>query len=217
MNALKTKSLETIEERMSDLDKDSLRYHVLESAKQFKISWIELGRSLYTVWKEKKYREWGYAEFDSYTAREIGIRKQTALKLLRSYYFLEKEEPMYLEADYAESARPASLPSYETINILRLAKDKRNLDKQDYESLKKSVFEKAKDASQLKKDLTALIRQRQELEPEEARQRKKESHVKRLIGVLKTLKNEIEDSKTLPHTLIKDISNLIAKLESQIT
>ncbi len=216
MNAIKTRSLAKIQAKMESTDKDSLRYHVLESAKNFKTSWVELGRALYSVWKDKTYKEWGYNSFDSYTSREIGIRKQTALKLLRSYYFLEKEEPEYLRSDYAASSSPASVPNYESIDVLRLAKNKKSIGEGDYGSLKRAVFEKGKDAREIKKDLLSLIRQREELEPEEAREKKKETQVKRLISVLKTLKHEIEFSKTLPQSLIGDINNLINNLESEI-
>jgi hypothetical protein len=216
MDTIKTKSLEKIQHKMEAMDKDSLRYKILESTKNFKTSWIELGRALYSVWKDKLYKDWGYNNFDTYTSKEIGIRKQTSLKLLRSYYFLEKEEPEYLKRDYTGSADPASLPNYESINVLRLAKNKKSLDEEDYDNLKKSVFEKGKDVREVKKDLVSLIRQRQELEPEEAREKKKTAQVKRLVSVLKTLKNEIEVSKTLPQTLIKDLNNLINKLELEI-
>jgi len=216
MDTIKTKSLEKIQHKMEAIDKDSLRYRILESAKNFKTSWIELGKTLYSVWKDKLYKDWGYNNFDTYTSREIGIRKQTALKLLRSYYFLEKEEPGYLKSDYTESAETASLPNYESINVLRLAKNKKSLDEDGYDNLKRSVFEKGKDVREIKKDLVSLIRQRQELEPEEARDKKKRAQVKRLVSILKTLKNEIELSKTLPHPLIKDLNNLINKLELEI-
>jgi hypothetical protein len=216
MDTIKTKSLDKIQHKMEGMDKNSLRYQILESAKNFKTSWIELGRALYSVWKDKLYKDWGYNDFDTYTSREIGIRKQTALKLLRSYYFLEKEEPHYLKTDYTESVQASQLPNYESIDVLRLAKNKKSLDEGDYDNLKKLVFEKGKDAREVKKDLVSLIRQRQELEPQEARQERKAAQVKRLVSALKTLKNEIEISKTLPHSLIKDLNNLINKLELEI-
>src|SRR4030042_972155 len=121
MPALKTRSLQEIEQRMQGVDQSSLRYKVLESVKNFKTSWIELGQALYSVWKDKLYKEWGYSTFEAYTAKEIGIKKTTAMKLLRSYYFLEKEEPAYLEKDYAEAGKVASIPSYDAVNVLRLA------------------------------------------------------------------------------------------------
>jgi hypothetical protein len=217
MDGVKTKSVRVIEEKMEGLDTGSLRYHILESAKNFKTSWVELGRALYSVWKDKLYKEWGYSTMDAYTAREIGIRKQTAMKLLKSYYFLEKEEPRYLSRDYAQSAETAAIPSYESIDVLRLAKNKKTLDEDDYVHLKKEVFEKGKDAPQVRKDLTALIRQREELQPEEAWEKKKISTVKRLLSTLKSLKQEIEVSKLLPASIIKQAANLIEMLETEIS
>lgn len=213
----KTKSLKSIEEKMESLDANSLRYHILESAKNFKTSWIELGRALYSVWKDKLYKEWGYGTFDIYTVKEIGIRKQTAMKLLRSYFFLEKEEPEYLKENFVASVETAKLPSYESIDVLRRAKNKKTLDTQDYAALKKEVFEKGRDVREVKRDLTTLIRQREELDPEEAYQKRRFATVKRLVGTLKTLKQEIELQKLLPAAIIKEAAALISKLEKEIS
>lgn len=214
---VKMKSLDTIEEKMKDMDQNSLRYHILDNAKKFKTSWIELGRALYSVWKDKLYKEWGYSTIDAYTAKEIGIRKQTAMKLLRSYYFLEKEEPMYLKEDYVDSSSAATLPSYESVDILRLAKNKKGLDNQDYAHLKKEVFEKGKDHREVKKDLTALIRQREELEPEEAYQKRRLSTLRRFLGTLKAIKEEAEINKLLPVPILKEAASLIQKLEAELS
>lgn len=216
MDSAKTKSLSNIEQKMEGLDQDSLRYHVLKSARDFKASWIDLGRSLYTAWKDKAYKEWGYNTFEAYTAREIGIKKLTAMKLLRSYYFLEKEEPRYVQKDFINSANAASVPTYETVDLLRLAKNKKTLDNDDYANLKKDIFEKGKDVREVKKELTAMMRQREELEPEEARKKKKIATVKRFIGTLKALKQEIEISKLVPAAVIKEVAGLIKRLEEEI-
>jgi hypothetical protein len=168
------------------------------------------------VWKERMYKEWGYGTMEAYTAREIGIKKATAMKLLKSYYFLEQEEPMYLKKDYSESVKTAAVPSYDAINLLRLAKSKKTIDGQDYDNLKKDIFEKGKEASQIKRDLTALMRQREELDPDEAREKRKVAKVKRFLGILKALKQEIEISKLVSSSVIKDVATLIDKLESEI-
>ncbi len=209
------KLLESLEQKMKDLDENSVRYHILQNAKDFKSSWIELGRALYTVSKDKLYKEWGYGSFDIYTVREIGIRKETAVKLLKSYYFLEKEEPEYLKKEYIESNPANAIPSYESVDVLRQAKNKK-LDEEDYATIKKNVFEEGRDAREVKKDLTAMIRQRAELEPEEAREQRKFATVKRFLSVLKSLKQEIEAAKLLPAPLIKEAEMLIKKLEAEI-
>ncbi|MBU0548551.1 MAG: hypothetical protein KJ710_00440 [Candidatus Omnitrophica bacterium] len=213
MDETKTKSLRGIEEKMENLDSGSLRYHILESAKNFKRSWIELGRSLYSVWKDKMYKEWGYANFDVYVSREIGIRKQTAMKLLKSYYFLEKEEPQYLKTDYIDASQAANIPSYESVDILRQAKNKKVLDEDDYKNLKKEIFEKGRDAQELKKNLGVIIRQRQEMDPEEAQEKRKLVMLRRLLGQLRMLKQEAEVLKILPMPLIKELGVLIKKID----
>ncbi len=216
MPSLKSRSLERIEERMSSIAEDSIRYKILQSAKDFKTSWLELGRALYSVWRDKSYKEWGYLTFEAYTSKEIGIKKQTAMKLLKSYFFLEKEEPIYLQKSYAESSEPSKLPTYESVNLLRLAKNKKMLDKDDYAQLKENVLEMGKDAREVKKDLTMLMREREELEPEEARRRRKTAMIKRFLTVLKTLKTGLETSKMLPANTIKEVSNLIHKIELEL-
>lgn len=213
MTKMSTKTLDRIEHRMEGLEEDSLRYKILESAKNFKSSWISLGQSLYSAWKDKLYKEWGYMTFDAYTSKEIGIKKMTAMKLLKSYYFLEKEEPHYLNQDSA----PSNVPTYEAVNVLRLAKSKNALDGSDYASLKRDVLEHGKDAREVKKDLTVLMKQREELEPEEARRKRKEAVIKRLLSALKTLKTDLETSKMLPASTIKDVSNLIHKIELELS
>jgi hypothetical protein len=212
-----SKSLDSIEKKMQDVEPGSLRYQILQNAKDFKTSWVGLGQTLYTAYKDKLYKSWGYSTFDIYTAKEIGIKKQTALKLLRSYYFLEKEEPGYLNKGYKEQAEAATVPSYESIDALRAAKDKKMLDENDYEEFKRKVFEKGKEASEIKKDLTAMIRQRKELDPQEAREQRRTAVLKRFLSTLKSLKAEIETSKLLPANIIKEANELIREIESQLT
>ena len=215
MDTTRTKSIKNLEEKMEGASGDALRCQVLKSAKDFKTSWIGLGQTLYTVWKDKSYKGWGYNSFDAYTSKEIGIRKQTALKLLRSYFFLEKEEPLYLKKDY-DGKSVASAPSYESIDVLRLAGNKKEIDKSDYEQMKRNVLEKGKDGREVKKDLTALIKQRQELLPEEAWQKKRLGLLRRFLSLLKSIREEIRLAKILPVQIVKDVDKLIAKLESEM-
>lgn len=216
MHGMKTRSIDRIEKQMSSVSEDSIRYKILESAKGFKTSWVELGQALYSVWRDKSYKEWGYLTFEAYTSKEIGIKKQTAMKLLKSYFFLEKEEPLYLQKDYTASSDPSKLPTYETVNLLRLAKNKATLDKDDYANIKESVLEMGKDAREVKRDLTTLMRQREELEPEEARRKRRSAVIKRLLTALKTLRTDIETSKMLPAGTIKEVSNLINRIELEL-
>ncbi len=90
MDSLKTRSIRNIEQKMAGIEPGSLRYNVLEAARNFKSSWIALGQILYTVYKDKHFRSWGYMSFETYVKTELGLQKQTASKLLHSYYFLKR-------------------------------------------------------------------------------------------------------------------------------
>lgn len=218
MTRLTSKALEGLERRITDAGEDQIRRRILQNAKNFKTSWIDLGQSLYSVWKDRLYKGWGYMTFEAYTAKEIGIRKTTALKLLKSYYFLEKEEPAYLQKEQeGEADEVASVPSYESVNLLRLAKGKKAVDESDYRTLKREVLDSGKEPAEVRKSLTNIIRQREELEPEEARQGRKIAVLKRLVSTLKALKTDIEHSKMLPASLLKETASLIAKIESEIS
>lgn len=214
MSEIKAKALNRIEQRMRGVDERSLRYRLLRIAKDFKTSWIELGQALYSVWKEKRYAQWGYLTFDAYTAKEIGIRKQTALKLLKSYYFLEREAVPYLRQEYIGSAEAASVPGYESIDVLRRAKG--GLDERDYEKLKKDILEGGRDERDARRELTSLLKKRDEREPEEARRKKKIAAVKRLLGMLKALQRDIEILKLLPAGDLAEIQRLVKRIENEL-
>jgi len=217
MTKFNSRTIENIEKKLEAVEEGSMRHRVLYGAKSFKTSWFELGQALYSVWKDRMYKQWGYETFDAYAAKEIGIRKNTAMKLLKSYYFLEKEEPSYIEKAGGPPENAALVPTYEAINVLRLAESKKMLDRSDYIHLKKEVLERGRDAGLAKRDLTTLMRQREELEPDEARHKRRVSVLKRLITALKTIRTDIETSKLLPSGTVKEISGLISKIEAEIT
>ena len=217
MNRLKTKSLSMIEEKMTGLDTESLRFQILQNAKSFKTSWIDLWQALYSVWKDKLYKDWGFITFDAYTTKEIGIRKNTAVKLLKTYYFLEKEEPHLLNKDYVKTKDASEVPSYEAVDVLRLARKKQLLDEDDYRRFKKDIFEKGRDGREVKKDLTTMIKQREGLEPDEARKKKREMTIRRLLSSLKSLKRELEVTKILPSDVLKQTNTLIDRIEAEIS
>lgn len=217
MARLNTRTMENIDRKLESAEEGSARHKVLSSAKSFKTSWFDLGQSLYSVWRDRLYKDWGYATFDAYTSKEIGIKKPTAMKLLKSYYFLEKEEPNYIERAAVSPENPALVPTYDAINVLRLAKSKKTIDGGDYAHLRREVLEMGREAGLVKKDLTCLIKQREELEPDEARHKKRMATLKRLITSLKSLRTDIENSKLLPASTIKEISGLIHKIELEIS
>ena len=144
------------------------------------------------------------------------MRKQTALKLLHSYRFLEKEEPDVLRFDETAPRAAATAPTWQSLDLLRRAKENRLLDETDYRRFKEELFEEGRDPGAVKRDLTQLIKERREEDPEEVRRKRKMATVKRFLSTLKSLKRDMELLKLVPSDIVKETESLIRKLEAEI-
>ena len=140
---------EKIRSRLEDLPESSMRRRVLECARQFKASWVDLGRLLSEVKREALWREWGYASFDSYRAKELFIRKQTAEKLTMSYGFLSRHEPSLVRG---EGPRPA--PSFEVIEVLSRAEATGRLPEGGWQEIREDVLESPPTPAALNRQLS---------------------------------------------------------------
>ena len=204
----KSKSVEKIESRMEGLSPESLRYKVLDSAKQFKSSWIDLGQYLFVVYKDKLFKDWGYSTFEIYTAKEIGIKQQTAVKLLKSYSFLEKEEPEYLQNREEEKA--SEVPSFESVNALRLAKQSDRISEKDYEKIREEVLEKGQEPEEVRKKIKYFLKPAAEKDvtPEE----KKYQAAKKMVVYLEAALGEFTNL-SFPDKVTKKIEELLDLLD----
>lgn len=149
---------------------ENLRVHLASHAKDFKLSWVLLGQGLYAVWRDKLYTAWGFDKFEDYCVRELGLKKPLALKLVKTYFFVEQDEPMYLKKEFSESREASVVPGYESLDVLRRARGHKELTREDYTKLRKDIFEKGKDASIVRKDLTTIIKERKKIDPDQARE-----------------------------------------------
>ena len=207
--------MDSVKKKYQNVTADGLRQGICEHAKNFKTSWIALGQALYQVWNDKLYHGWGYEEFEHYTNQELGMKKATAIKLVKTYFFVEQEEPTYLKEEYRESREVPVVPSYETLDVLRKARLKKELTRDDYVKLRKNVFEKGKHEGLLSKDLTALIKERKVVDPDEEREKRNETSVKRVLTALRSFKKDMETLKLVPKEIIDEAEFLIKKLERE--
>ena len=200
---------------MADLSPGTLRHQTLEAAKRFKASWIDLGRMLWTVYREKKFREWGYLTFEAYSIKEVGIKPPTAKKLLHSYYFLEKEEPSTLKRLTAEqpSAAPSEVPSADSVNLLRLLKNRQEVPAEDYQRVRGYVLEKAKEPQEVRREVQSLLRENSTADPEQVEEARTKSAVRRMIGTLRSLRQQLSGGDLVPKKILAEVDGLTKKLE----
>lgn len=126
-----------IEKIMEQLEPGSERYQVLDTAKRFKSSWVELGDKLLQVSSRGHFREWGYQSFEDYCTQEVRIKKGTAEKLTLAYRYMEKQEPELL----ARRTELKPLPDFRSVDLLRQAKEEKQFSDEEYAELRKSVVE----------------------------------------------------------------------------
>jgi hypothetical protein len=145
---------EKLQERMEDLPEGSTRRRVLECARRFKSSWVDLGRMLNEVRREGLWREWGHASFEAYCTKELFIRKQTAEKLTMSYAFMERHEPALVRRDERESAPLRPVPSFEVIDVLSRAEAAGRLDERGWREIRDDVLERPTTPAVVNRQLT---------------------------------------------------------------
>ena len=152
-----TKALARIDEQIELFggDEGCFRAEILVSVRNFRSSWLNLGRHLVQVAYGGDYKEWGYEDFETYCARELGIKRTTVKKLMVSYNYLKIHEPKRLDAINDGDGR--LLPSYDTLDKLSRARDAEDVDKEKLREIHAEVFEGELSATEAKEKIKDVL------------------------------------------------------------
>ncbi len=197
----KSRAEQAIENLMQQLEPGSPRFQVLESARRFKSSWVELGERLIAVNEKKLYREWGYVTFEEYCAKEVRIKKPTALKLTRAYRFLEKEEPQMLARQ--EELRP--LPDYRSVDLLCKAREE-GLAEEPYHDLRRAVLEE-------ERSHPTILKRYRDVAPPPPQDEREKAALRRALSATKQLESALGELPPLPDRLQPTLPALRVFLE----
>lgn len=179
------------------------RAQVLDTARRFKASWVELARHLVRVKGEGLFEEWGYATFEAYCSRELRIKKTTAEKLVMSFGFLEKHEPRVVSDP--EEARRA--PAVEVIEILSRAEEQGQLDDQSYREVREKLWERPVDPAELKRELARRF------PPPEPEDPPVDLAVKRLAAAARKLARDLSGCAKIPRAVAERAAALAEDVE----
>lgn len=182
----------------------TFRHTVLLAAKRFKSTWAELGKLLVQVRDEAQYEQWGYESFEAYCLKELHIRKQTALKLTRSFSFLAKHESPEVLKD---EEFPERAPAFEVVEVLADAADRGQLSPSEYRSLRDSIWNPEKPATELKKEFTERFPRPPPEPPPENLQ------VRRLAQVARKLASELSGCRKVPSAIAERAAALAEEVE----
>ena len=195
---------------------DEIRDKTLQTAKSYKCSWIELGRYLQTIYKDKMYKGWGFLAFETYCKKELGMKEAMASKIIKSFAFLETEEPKLTKPEFFQKEAAQPVPDLDALNTLRLAKNNKNIPQQDFDDIRESVLEKGAGQQEIRAKVKKIIEDTQDTESLEFKKTKRNAVLRRALSSLIAVQRECAQSKLVPDYLIKQISELAVKLEDQL-
>lgn len=138
-----------IAERSLQAPHADFRAQVVESARRFKASWVDLASHLVRVKQEGLWEVWGFSTFEAYCSKELRIKRTTAQKLVASYSFLSRREPDLL----TDRSLKERAPSFEVIEVLSRAEERGQLDDRTYAEVRDTLWEQPVDAARLKREL----------------------------------------------------------------
>ncbi|MDP3920650.1 MAG: hypothetical protein Q8R76_07585 [Candidatus Omnitrophota bacterium] len=199
-----------------DTRTDELRQKTVQIARSHRASWIELGQMLYSIYKDKHYRSWGFLSFETYCKKELTLKQTTAVKLLKSYSFLEREEPRLADRNFSDDDTPKRVPEYESVNLLRLAKENKQLTPQDFSEVRDSVINNAVEPKEVRAQIKKLIEEKNPLTAAEEKKNRRNSALRRVVSTLSIAKTQLASERLLPDFLLKQMGDLISKLQDQI-
>lgn len=182
----------------------AFREEVLHAARAFKASWTGLARVLTRVRDEALWENWGFPSFEAYCTRELHIRKATALKLTRSWSFLDRHERHWKPE--ASDARPA--PAFEVVEVLAEAEERGALDAEEYRSIRDSIWDPDRPVAAVRRELSERFpRPAPEPAPTEVR-------LGQLARTARRLAEDLRVCRGVPASVRTQADDLAAAVES---
>ncbi len=198
-----TGAVSRLDARIGERPEGSLRRKVMESARRFKASWVDLGRMLAQVRREEAWREWGFDGFEEYCAKELFLRRATAEKLALSYGFLERHEP-----ELARAREVRSVPPFEVIEVLSRAEAAGRMDREAWGAMRAAVI----DGEAGKAEVNRTIAERFGPPPRPP-PREPEERLARIAGLARRLAEACEGEKEIPAALRRSARELADALD----
>lgn len=195
--ATESKASRVIAQKLSELEPGTPRYEVLEAARRFKRSWVEMGEKLSEVQRRKLFEQWGYARFEAYCQQELRIKPQTALKLTASYFFLKQDDPTLLRRDGVEKP----LPDVQVVDFLRRLQEKENVDPGEFSRLKQMAYQGEITPGRLRRELRS-----------EQTERPRNEVLKELIGQARRLADRLAAVAGVPRAIVERALALVDDL-----
>jgi len=180
---------------------DPERSELIERARRFKSSWIELAEGLTRVRRTGQWKRWGYPSFEDYAKSELHLRQETVDKLTGSFLFLKKNAPDVLTRDGVGDR----IPSYQAVDFLRRAEEQESAPREAVDEIRKRVLEDGV-------SLPTVSRKFEEVVFPISEDTRRERDVNGLRNVARRLADLVAESQVLDEALSNQVTRTLEKL-----
>ncbi len=148
-----TEALSRKEQALLEQGADPLRIEILQRARRFKRSWLDMAEALLQVKASGAFTDWGYADLYAYCEEELLIKRRTVDKLTVSFSTIKQHAPQVLEK---QADMP--VPNYDAVDYFKKVMDKPDAPPPEVvEELKTAVFEQGQPANMLRKHFNPIF------------------------------------------------------------
>jgi hypothetical protein len=137
---------------------DPQRVEMLQRARNFKRSWVEMAEGLLELRVSRAYEAWGYKDLYAYCAEELLIKKRSVDKLTGSYDAIQRHAPEVLADTYDERL----VPTFDSVNYFaravdRVEEESATHDDAVVEDLRHAVFEDRAPVTSLRRRFNDVV------------------------------------------------------------
>lgn len=151
--SMAAEALSRREQRLLEEGADPLRIEILQRARRFKRSWLDMAEALLRVKGTNVFEEWGYADLYAYCEEELLIKRRTVDKLTGSFSTIQQHAPQVLEQE-----RDMPVPNYDAVDYFKKALDAPEPQPPEVmEELRTAVFEEGQPANMLRKHFNPIF------------------------------------------------------------
>ena len=173
----------------------------IRCARRFKASWIELAQALTEARRSASYRRWGHDSLEEYAKKELHLRQETVDKLAGSLVFLKRRAPEVLAHDGVSMP----IPSYQSVDFLRRAKEEPGTPKDVVQAIRKRVIDEGA-------GLSSVARQYRETVFPVGPGEKKAHDTAAVRNVAKRLRELLDETKVVPRRLAGELAASLERL-----
>jgi hypothetical protein len=181
---------------------DPERVELIQRARRFKASWIELAEALTDARRHGAWKRWGFESFEDYARAELHLKAETVEKLTGSFQFLKSKAPDVLRRDGLNEP----IPSYQSVDFLRRAEQADDRAAPDVmDALRKRVIDEGAQPAAVAREFKAQV-----FPIDEAT--RKERDAAGLKSVARRLHELLGETRAVPRRLAAEVDDAVTKL-----